>query len=109
MIDDKTLRENFQSNLNQLLTEGDKKQIDLANYLGVSTSIVNDWCKGRKIPRVDKIAKIAKYFGVDSSDMLTKSNIPDYSPDYLTLIELYSRLDDKGKQAVMSLARTLAE
>lgn len=106
MIDN--LRENFRKNLNRLLSETDKKQVDIAKYVGVSTATVNEWCKGRKAPRIDKMHKIAEFFGIDANELLSV-HVPDYSPDYLTLIELYSRLDEKGKQAVMSLARTLAE
>ena len=106
MIDN--LRENFRINLLKLLSETGKKQIDVAKYVGVSTATVAEWCKGRKAPRLDKMHKIAEFFGIDTNELLS-ARVPEYSPDYLTLIELYSRLDDKGKQAVMSLARTLAE
>ena len=49
MIDN--LRENFRKNLNRLLSETDKKQVDIAKYVGVSTATVNEWCKGRKAKR----------------------------------------------------------
>ena len=109
MTDEKTLKTNFCKNFNNLLLLNDKKQVDVANYLKVSTAIVTEWSKGRKLPRLDNIHRIAGFFGVEPNDLLTDRPIPDYSPDYLTLIDLYSRLDDKGKQAVMSLAKTLAE
>lgn len=81
----------------------------MANDLKISKSTINDWCKGRKVPRLDKIKMIAEYFHVEPNDLLSNKHVPEYTPDYLTLIALYSQLDDKGKQAVMSLARTLAE
>jgi|GEM_PF-3968988 len=109
MIDEKILKTNFCKNFNNLLQLNDKKQVDVANYLKVSTAIVTEWSKGRKMPRLDNIHRIADFFGVEANDLLSDRPIPDYSPDYLTLIDLYSRLDDKGKQAVMSLAKTLAE
>ena len=109
MIDEKILKTNFCKNFNNLLQLNDKKQVDVANYLKVSTAIVTEWSKGRKMPRLDNIHRLAVFFGVEPNELLSDRAIPDYSPDYLTLIDLYSRLDDKGKQAVMSLAKTLAE
>ena len=109
MINESTLRENFCRNFNMLMEVNDKKQLDVARDMHISTSTINDWSKGHKVPRLDKIKKIAEYFGVEANDLLSSRKIPDYNPDMLTLIDLYSRLDSKGKQAVMSLARTLAE
>lgn len=109
MINETELRNNFCRNLNTLLEANDKKQIDIANALGVSTSIINDWCKGKKIPRLDKIHKIADYFGVEPNDLLSSRKVPDYDPNFLTIMSLYAKLDDKDKQIVLSLLKSLAK
>ena len=65
----------FAKNLNHYLQLNDRTQLDLANHLGVSTSAVSAWCRGAKIPRMDKVDAMCKYFGIRRSDLMEdKSN-----------------------------------
>lgn len=70
MSDTEKLREIFKSNLNRLLDSKGATQKSLAAYMQVSTATVNEWKKGRKIPRMDKIDKLCAYFMVKRSDLL---------------------------------------
>lgn len=70
MSDTDKLREIFKSNLNRLLEAKGATQKALAEYMEVSTATVNEWKKGRKIPRMDKIDKLCAYFMVKRSDLL---------------------------------------
>ena len=70
MSDTDKLREIFKSNLNRLLEAKGATQKALAEYMEVSTATVNEWKKGRKIPRMDKIDKLCAYFLVKRSDLL---------------------------------------
>lgn len=63
------LRKVFSENLNRLIEKSGHNKIDLANYMGVATSTVSDWCSGKKYPRMDKIEKMAGWFGVLKSDL----------------------------------------
>ena len=58
------------NNLNRLLSENGKNQADLAEYMGVSQATASNWCKGIKIPRMDKIDRICVYFGCTRSDLM---------------------------------------
>ena len=60
----------FSKNLNYYLIKNDKTQLELANYLGVSTSAVSAWCRGLKTPRMDKVDAMCKYFGIKRSDLM---------------------------------------
>lgn len=60
----------FAKNLNHYLQANDRTQLDLANHLGVSTSAVSAWCRGVKIPRMDKVDAMCKYFGIKRSDLM---------------------------------------
>lgn len=40
----------FTMNLNNLLSEHNKTQLELANYIGVSNTSVNNWTKGWEPP-----------------------------------------------------------
>ncbi len=48
----------------------DKNQADIAKVIGVSPQTFNTWYKGKAIPRMGKIQKLADYFGIDKSDLI---------------------------------------
>lgn len=75
-------KEVFAKNLNRLLLKNGKTQSDLVTYMNTTASTVSDWCNGKKYPRVDKMQKLADYFGVLKSD-LTEEHTPELTPvDY---------------------------
>lgn len=61
----------FTRNLNNLLSEHNKTQLELANYIGVSNTSVNNWTKGYNTPRMDKIDLICSFFHIRREDLLT--------------------------------------
>ena len=65
-----TLKKTFMTNLNRLLQKHDASQADLAAYMGVSNTTVNNWVRGHKMPRMDKIDKICLFFSIHRSDLL---------------------------------------
>lgn len=74
----------FSKNLNFFLSKNDKTQLELANYLGVSTSAVSAWCRGIKIPRMDKVDSMCKFFGIKRSDLMEdRSDISQNASYYL--------------------------
>lgn len=81
-----TAREVFPKNLQKIMSEKDLKQKDIAQVLGVTPSAINDWVRGKKYPRVDKIETLAKYFGID------KSALTEEQPRTLTPAEVGTEL-----------------
>lgn len=69
----------FSKNLVHFLQINGKSQTDLSRFIGVSTATVSDWCKGKKLPRMDKVQAISKWLGIENSDLIEdKSTTPDY-------------------------------
>ena len=69
-----------------------------------------DWKNGKSTPKMDKIEKIAKYFGVTTDYMIgKKSEIPSASmaDDHLELIKLYSSLSEADQKAIMQIMRSM--
>ena len=60
----------------------DKSQQDLADYIGVTQATVSNWCKGLKMPRMDKIDKICSFFNISRSDLMEESDSTMSEPDY---------------------------
>lgn len=57
-------------NLSSLLEKSGKTQLDLADYMGVSQATISNWCKGVKLPRMDKIDRICDFFSVSRSQLM---------------------------------------
>lgn len=63
-------KEVFARNLRSYMESRGKNQKELAEIVGVSAPTMNDWLKGKKYPRIDKIEILANYFGILKSDLI---------------------------------------
>lgn len=63
-------KEIFSKNLSYYLALSGKEQKEVAEDIEVATSTFNDWVKGKNYPRIDKIEKLASYFGIKKSDLI---------------------------------------
>lgn len=105
-------KEVFSKNLKWYLELKGVTQKDLAQYLGVNPSSVNDWIKGKKYPRIDKIEMIARYFGILKSDLIEDKGINKTLPQPQTLTEgenmlldLFRRVPESEQQMVLDMIR----
>lgn len=70
MSNEDTMKKTFTSNLNRLLRERGITQAELASYMEVSNTTVNNWVKGYKVPRMDKVDKLCVFFKIKRSALL---------------------------------------
>ena len=63
-------KEIFAKNLNYYAELSGKTQKELAEIVGVAPSTYNDWSKGKKYPRIDKIELLANCFRILKSDLI---------------------------------------
>ena len=70
MSKEESIRSVICGNLNRLLHQRKMTQKELSEYMGVSASTVNDWVRGKKIPRMDKVDKLCSIFGVSREEIL---------------------------------------
>ena len=47
-----------------------KNQKEMAEIVGVSSPTFHDWLKGKKMPRMKNVQKLADYFGITLSDLI---------------------------------------
>ena len=71
----------FQKKFRELLEQRQLSQKEIAEICNVSTSTVSTWFKGINIPRMDKIERLANYFGLPKSYFIEESPAPTVSPD----------------------------
>ena len=67
-------REVFARNLKMYMERSGKTQKELAEIVGVSAPTMNEWIKGKKFPRIDKIEILANYFGILKSDLIEEKS-----------------------------------
>lgn len=90
-----------------------KKQKDLAEYIGLSTSAVSDWKKKGTNPAAENISAIADYLNLSIEYLLTgvekKSYSAELSSDERELLQIFNKLSDKSKGKVLERAEMLSE
>lgn len=75
---DDNYRKIFSNNLNYYMKINNKIQDDLVKDLGLKTSTISSWCNGQKLPRMDKIALLADYFGIHFSKLIEERTDSNY-------------------------------
>lgn len=63
----------------QLLQEKGVSAYRVAKETGISQPTLSDWKRGKSVPKLDKLQKLAVYFGVTVDYLLGKSPDPDES------------------------------
>lgn len=100
-------KEIMSKNLQYYVEKSGKSQKDIAVLIGVSTSTFNDWMKGKKYPRIDKIEALARYFKILKSDLIEERTDEhrqmQKKNDVLTDIMIKLRTDDDFFELVQTL------
>ena len=105
-------KETFAKNLRYYIERSGKSQKDLADVVGVAYSTFNDWAKGKKYPRIDKIEMLANYFGIQKSDLIEEKEKPTAADDGLPedmieLIDCIKKLPEDKIQMLLQVARSI--
>lgn len=97
----------FAKNLTHYIERSGKMKKDIAEVIGVAPSTFNDWTKGKKYPRMDKVEKLAAYFGILKSDLIEEKTEEhremQKKNDTLSDIVIRMQTDDVFMSAVESL------
>ena len=93
----------FKRNLNALFIEKGSTQKELADFIGVHPSTINEWIKGRKVPRMDKIDKICTFFNVSREKLLGTPTPAQESSEDAALMELLFKNDPEMKKKIKNL------
>lgn len=112
----------FKEIITELRKEKGYSQRKLSEILSVSQSTVAMWEKGHRYPQRETMEQIADLFNVDMDYIYGKTDIrrrvsfdsngdsyvyvPEFDPDHIELIDLYSKLTKEQKQTVMNMLRS---
>lgn len=82
----------FSTNLNRLLNETHKSQIEVASAIGISQQTFNTWTRGIAFPRMDKVQLLADFFGVGKDYLIERQELSDPIPRVSKYIYLLGRV-----------------
>lgn len=82
-MSDEYFKKIFSKNLQKYMELNNKEQIDLVNDLGLNKSAVSTWFNGTRLPRMDKVDILAKYFRINRSDLIEEKDVSDNTNYYL--------------------------
>lgn len=101
----------FASNLKRYMELKGISRNDISEALGISYFTVSDWVNGKKYPRMDKVEKLANYFGIQKSDLIedkTEKNPPEepkLSEGEKMLLDLFRLVPEDKQQMVLEMIR----
>ena len=99
MLDVSETAKKIGRNISNLLIERDKTQQELADAIGVSKSTVSTWTNGKRIPRMDKVDLMCKYFNVPRSAILGDAKI-DEGQKFTITSEMFSAISQAVNKAM---------
>lgn len=76
----KKQQEIFTANLIRLMKKYGRTQHEVADSIEVSNQVFNTWMKGKSIPRMNKVQRLADYFNVPLRELIEPYEEP--SEDY---------------------------
>lgn len=82
----------FSKNLRYYMSLNHKEQIDLINDLGFNKSAVSTWCNGTRLPRMDKVDTLARYFHINRSDLIEERSSSATFQSRGVTINVYGRV-----------------
>lgn len=85
-------KETMAKNLKYYMEKTGKTQKELAAVAGVSEPTFSYWINGIKYPRIDKIQKLADYFGILKSDLIEEKVTPEMEKNSDTMVDITVRI-----------------
>ena len=105
-------KEVFSKNLRFYLEMTDKTQKDVALAIGVTPASLNEWLKGKKYPRIDKIELLARYFRILKSDLIedkgmnkTLPQVQQLTEGETMLLELFRQIPEDAQKMYLEVLR----
>ena len=118
-------KETMAKNLTYYVNKSGKTKKELAEEVGVAASTFNDWTKGKKYPRIDKIEIMANIFGIMKSDLIEEKSVKErieanpvgmaelhfemiLDEDFGDMFEDFKRLSPANRKLAKKIIRSMA-
>ena len=94
-------KKQFAKNLQKIMANRGKTQVDIIKDLHITRSSISAWVCGTRMPRMDKIDLLSRYFNCTAEELL-QGTAPESD-----LISLYNQLNPEGQSLVIEYASGL--
>lgn len=102
-------KEVMAKNLKFYLNSCGKTQKEMAEIINVPPSTFNNWMRGLKYPRIDKIELLANYFGISKSDLIEDKKAPSteitLTEGEEMLLDLFRQIPSDKQALVLEMIR----
>lgn len=104
-------KEIFAKNLSYYVKRSGREQKEIAEVVGVAPSTFNEWVKGKKYPRIDKIEILANYFRIQKSDLIEDKaekkppEEPRLTEGEKMLLDLFRLVPENNQQMILDMIR----
>ena len=104
----------FAANLRRYMKESGKSRRDISDAIDVSYYTFTDWVNGKKYPRMDKVERLANYFGILKSDLIEdKTEKPgddtELSQNKQMLIDFAQSVPEDKIELVLKVMKSIVE
>lgn len=99
------MNEIISNNIMNIMKQNDKKQIDLAGYLGVSKQVISKMLSGARMINAIELQKIAEFLGV-SMESLVK--VPQVIPETNTVKAFMGKVESQEAKDGLAIADEIA-
>ena len=82
----------FTDNFEKYMRMSGKNQKEIAAAVGVSAPTVNDWLKGKKMPKMQNVQKLADLFHVNLSDLVERKVTEKMEKNSDIMVEITVRM-----------------
>ena len=95
----------FSDNLSRQLARAGKTQKEVAAAIGVTAATVCDWLALRTYPKMEKIQKLADYFGITKADLVQEGGVTKecLSEKEQKLLDLFHKVPEKHRDGLLEL------
>lgn len=100
------MNEIISSNIMNIMKQNEKKQIDVADYLGVSKQVISKMLSGARMINAVELHKIAEFLNV-SMESLVK--IPEVIPETNTVRAFMGKVESKEAKEGLGIADEIAD
>jgi transcriptional regulator with XRE-family HTH domain len=103
-------KETMAKNIQYYMDVNHVNSADMCRILNVPQSTFSYWLHAKTYPRIDKIEKMASFFGITKADLVEeRGSVPSLSAGHSQLIQLFDSLPPASQEAVLVQLRALAQ
>lgn len=100
------MNEIISNNIVKIMEKNDKKQIELAGYLGVSKQVISKMLSGARMINAIELQKIAEFLNVSKESLVM---VPEVIPETNTVKSFMGRVESQEAKEGLAIVDEIAD